>query len=94
MWNGWGNGPTNVPAEEDNHWHNLVVIKYPNGITKVVNYVAWHKLQKNDNIRDPLTNQPLDSAYMAEQLRLMLAEGVFEDRNNKPLPVVNLKFKN
>lgn len=93
VWNGWGNGPINVPAEEDNHWHNLVVIKYPNGVTKVVNYVAWRKMQKNGNIKDPLTNQPLDCAYMTEQLRLMLAEGVFEDRNNKPLPVVNLKFK-
>lgn len=92
IWNGWGNGPINVPMEEDNHWYNLVVLRYPNGVTKVVNFHAWVKIQREGNLKDALSNQELDRVYMTEQLRLILAENA-NGWTNKLLPVMNLKFQ-
>ena len=61
VWLGWGSGSTEAPdKKEDNRWTSLMVLKYPNGVAKVVNKFAWLH-GSNNGKKDPLTNQYTDS---------------------------------
>jgi len=93
VWNGNGLMPTNVPDEEDNHWHNLVVIKYPNGVTKVVNFFSWSK-GGHDGEKDPLTNKALDRTWVKLTVVWMLQQVEKKGKwTNRTLPVFELKFQ-
>ena len=61
-WIGWGRGPTIMPREEDNNWEHLIVLKYPCGVTKVVNFFSYLKAVVCSNLRDPLTNKKWDQS--------------------------------
>ena len=63
IWNGYGNGPIEVPKEEDNSYHNLIVLGYDN-IKKTVNKYSYIKSVMMNNNRDPLTNNTLDSSTL------------------------------
>ena len=87
IWNGWGNGPTEVPREEDNSYHNLIVLCYDN-IKKTVNKYSYiSSVLTNDN-RDPLTNNTLDNITL-----LKLSEVLYlKQSKDKILKNIQLVF--
>lgn len=86
IWNGWGNGSIYVPKEDDNSYHNLIVLGYDN-VKKTVNKHSYIKsVLMNDN-RDPLTNNTLANITL-----LKLSEVLYlkqsKDKILKYIPLV------
>jgi len=87
IWNGYGNGPIEVPKEEDNSYHNLIVLGYDN-IKKTVNKHSYIKSVLMNNNRDPLTNNTLDYSTL-----LKLSEVLYlKQPNDKVLKDIMLSF--
>ena len=57
VWNGYGKGSLQVDRMVDNSYRNLVLLKYPNGVTKAVNRFMYLRSFVTTNPRDPLTNK-------------------------------------
>ena len=81
----------------DNKWDNLVVIEYPNGVKKVVNYIAYLKaimasMANGRPGKEPLTNQlfaSTDNPNIAEKFK-QITEG--KKWTDSTLPIVKLNF--
>lgn len=81
----------------NNVWNNLVVIEYPNGVKKVVNFIAYLKaimasMTNGRPGKDPLTNQlfaSTDNPNIAEKFKQILEGKKWTDST---LPIVKLNF--
>tara|TARA_B100000768_G_scaffold49738_1_gene48529 strand:- start:650 stop:1252 length:603 start_codon:yes stop_codon:yes gene_type:complete len=87
IWNGFGNGPLDVPKEKDNSYHNLIVLGY-NDIKKTVNKYSYLKYVFTNDGKDLLTNNKLDTITL-----LKLSEVLYlKQSNDKVLENIHLSF--
>jgi len=91
IWNGWGSGPITVPQFEDNHYQNLIVLKYVDSsnkeIKKVINKYAYYKAIEQNN-KDPLTNKQIDNNCII----CIKASISYKQLTNRPLLEIPINF--
>ena len=87
IWNGYGHGPVKIDRMMDNSYRNLVILKYPNGVTKVANRFMY--------LRSFVTTYPCDPLTNAEVCVPTVMNGLLNSDlpNDTTLPVVSIIFR-
>ena len=97
IWDGYGAGATSVDEKLDNAYKNLVILKYPNDVKKIVNSYSYLMSIVSTDKKDALTNKKIKISMISkllEAINLQRYKCKHHNYNDVLLPIVKIEFEN